>query len=66
MYCSTVIAIKSPHFVYTFIALLAAKVLLRQTSQQEKGCSSQCCCTAVHSRKRGAFKKMCKVFGRPD
>ena len=32
-------------------------MLLRQTSQQETP-SSQCCCTAVHSQKPGAWKKL--------
>jgi len=64
MYCTTIISIKSHHFVYTFIALLAGKCCCgRQVNKRQAAANAVALLFTVANE---VLEKMCKAFGGPD
>jgi len=64
MYCITIITIKSHHFVYTFVALLAAMCYCdRQVNNRKAAANAVALLSTIGV---WCLKKVCKVFGGPD
>jgi len=63
MYCTAII-IKSHHFVYTFIALFAAKCYCGR--QDNKGQAAVNAVALLSTFGNVVLEKMSKVFGGPD
>jgi len=60
MYHSTIITIKSHHFINTFIVLLAAKFCCgRQVNKRQTAANA----VALSTVRNVVLEKMCKIFG---
>jgi len=63
MYCRTIITIKSRHFVYTFLTLLAANCCCgRQVNKRQTAANAV---ALLFTAGKVVFEKVCNVIGGP-